>query len=55
MELLNNPAAELQTEHGLFKCPGESGSQRRRRFGAVFQGNKGLYTFYLIYKVFNVV
>ncbi len=42
-------------EHGLFKSTGESGTQRRRQFGALFRGNKGLYTFYLIYKVFNVV
>ncbi len=53
MKLLNNAAAEST---GFFKSTGESGSQRRRRrFGSLFRGNKGLYTFNLIYKVFNVV
>ncbi len=39
-------------EQGLFKSTGESGSQRCCwRFSALFRGNKGLYTFYFIYKV----
>jgi len=38
-------------EHRLFKFKGESSSQRRRRFGALFRGNK----VHFIYKVFNVV
>ncbi len=56
VELVSDETAQLLSYSQSTGSTGESGSQRRRhQFGALFPGNKGLYTFYFIYKVFNVV
>ncbi len=51
----NNPAAELQSECGLFESSTGERSSQCRRIGALLQRNKGLYTFNFIYKVFAVL
>ncbi len=44
----NNPATELQSDSGHF-------ASSTGEIGSLFQQNKGLFTFYLIYKVFTVL